>query len=251
MKSSNGEPQVPSPTLAEPALTQQTPDPGRLLRLAQLVDSALPIGAYSQSWGLEAAIHRGQVRGPEDLERWTRDWLHESIAPADGLLSAHAWRAAEAGDWDLLSDLNDLLTVNKVAPTLRKASINQGEAFLDLVAGWPWSGHRAAEIRASGSGPWHHAVLFGALAESAGASEIESLALYLQNAATSLITTAVRAVPIGHTHGQQVLSRIQPTVLELADRWLQVPLECFGGLCPAYEVLGYAQSQLYTRIFQS
>ena len=50
------------------------PSPGRLLRLVQLCDSALPIGAYSHSWGLEAAIARRQVRGPQDLEDWTRLW---------------------------------------------------------------------------------------------------------------------------------------------------------------------------------
>ncbi len=225
--------------------------PGRLLRLVQLCDSALPIGAYSHSWGLEAAIARRQVRGPEDLEGWTRAWLTESVAPADGLLVAHVARAAHAGDWSALAEANDLLTANKVAPTLRRASLHPGEALLELAAGWPWSGRVAAEIRATGGGPWHHAIVFGALADAAGAEPVEALALFLQNAAVGLVAAAVRAVPLGHTHGQQVLARLQPLMLELADRWAHAPLECFGGLSPAYEVLGYAQSQLYTRIFQS
>jgi urease accessory protein len=227
------------------------PGPGRLLRLVQICDSALPVGAYSHSWGLEAAIDRRQVRRPEDLERWARAWLSESVAPADGLLAVQSARLAHAQDWPSLADLNDLLAANKVSPTLRKASLNTGEALLALASGWPWSGRTAAEIRASGAGPWHHAIVFGALADSAGAETVEALSLYLQNAAAGLIASAVRAVPLGHTHGQQVLARLQPLMLELADRWASAPLECFGGLSPAYEVLGYAQSQLYTRIFQS
>ena len=39
------------------------------LGLLRLADSALPIGGYTHSWGLEAAIARGPVHDPETLER--------------------------------------------------------------------------------------------------------------------------------------------------------------------------------------
>ncbi len=75
--------------------------------------------------------------------------------------------------------------------------------------------------------------------------------LYLQNAAGGIVAAAVRAVPIGHTHGQQVLARLHPLLAGLAGLWSDVPLECFGSLSPAYEVLSHAQTRLYTRLFQS
>jgi urease accessory protein len=227
------------------------PGPARLLRLVQLCDSALPVGAYSHSWGLEAAVARGQVTGPVELEAWARAWLEHAVAPGDGLIVPHAARAAAAEDWGGLADLNDLLTANKVAPTLRRAGLKQGEALLGLAAGWPWSGRVAAELRATGPGPWHHPVVFGALAVAAGATPAEALALLLQNAAAGLIGAAVRSVPIGHTHGQQVAARLHDQITGLADRWADVPLDRFGGLSPAYEVLAHAQTQLYARIFQS
>lgn len=229
------------------------PDPGpaRLLRLVQLCDSALPIGAYTHSWGLEAAVERREVIGPTTVEAWARAWLSHSVAPSDGLASAHAAEGASRRDWEALAALNDLLTASRAAPTLRRASLNQGAALLGLASGWAWSGKAAAHLRATHPGPWHHAVVFGTLAEAAGASKEETLALYLQNAAAGLVAAAVRGVPVGHTHGQQVLARLQPLMTDLAARWSKTPLECFGGLSPAYEVLAHAQSQLYTRIFQS
>jgi urease accessory protein len=225
--------------------------PARLLRLVQLCDSALPVGAYSHSWGLEAAIDRREVAGPADLERWARAWLAHAVAPGDGLACAHAARAAAAGDWDGLANLNDLVTAARPAPTLRRASLNQGAALLGLASGWPWSGRVAAHVLANRPTGRHHAVAFGSLADAAGASAEEALALYLQNAAAGIVAAAVRAVPVGHTHGQQVLARLHTAIIGLAARWADSPLDGFGGLSPAYEVLTHAQTQLYTRLFQS
>src|SRR3982074_2827572 len=53
------------------------------LALLQLCDSALPIGGYSHSWGLEAAIARGRVRDPSGLESWTRSWLRHVVGPCE------------------------------------------------------------------------------------------------------------------------------------------------------------------------
>lgn len=223
----------------------------RLLRLIQLCDSALPIGGYSHSWGLEAAIERRQVTGPAEVAAWVRNWLEHSTAPGDGVIVAHTAKAAAVPDWPAVANLNDLLTANKVSTTVRRASLKQGGALLELAAGLPWSGESAARLRACGPGPWHHATVFGVLAQAAGARARDALAVFFQNAAAAVVAAAVRAVPIGHTHAQQILARMHPHFAELADQWVDTPLDCFGGLSPAYEEYAYAQSQLYTRIFQS
>ena len=58
------------------------------LKLLQLGDSALPIGGYSHSWGLEAAIEHGAVRDAAGLEKWARSWLTLSLAPFEGVVVA-------------------------------------------------------------------------------------------------------------------------------------------------------------------
>ncbi len=226
-------------------------DTATLLRLVQLCDSALPIGAYSQSWGLEAYVSRRQVTGPAEVDRWVRSWLEHSVAPGEGLVVARSADAAGAGDWEGLLALNDLMTASRTAETLRRASFQQGAAMVTLAAGWPWSGGPAAQILATDRGPWHHAVVFGALARSAGAPARDAVALYLQNAAAGIVGAAVRGVPIGHTHGQQILARLHPALVALADRTATRTIDQFGGLAPLYEVSAHAQSHLYTRIFQS
>src|SRR5689334_12339536 len=103
------------------------------LRLLQLGDSALPIGGYSHSWGLEATIDAGFVRDPAGLERWTRLWLRYTLAPAEGVVVAACCRAAEAGDWPALANANQLLWATLIPPTLRHASRDLGEQLLALA----------------------------------------------------------------------------------------------------------------------
>jgi urease accessory protein UreF len=66
------------------------------LPLLQIGDSALPVGGYSHSWGLEAAVARGAVRDAPTLERWVRSWLRHAAGPCEGVVVAAACRAAQA-----------------------------------------------------------------------------------------------------------------------------------------------------------
>src|SRR5208283_1498951 len=104
------------------------------LPLLQLGDSALPIGGYSHSWGLEAAIDRGLVRDAQALERWTRLWLNHAVGPLEGLVVAAVCRAVDSA-----LRANDLLWASLTPPTLRHASRDLGEQLLSLAEVWPWA----------------------------------------------------------------------------------------------------------------
>ena len=85
-----------------------------------------------------------------------------------------------------------------------------------------------------------------------GLSEpLEALTVFLHQAALGVIGAGVRSIPIGHTHGQQVLARLHDELRELADAVQGRDLATAGATCPAYEILCDEQSQLYTRIFRS
>ncbi len=222
------------------------------LPLLQLGDSALPIGGYSHSWGLEAAIDRGLVRDAAALEGWVRLWLHHGLGPFEGVVVATVCRAAAEDDDAVIGRANELLDASLTPATLRSASREMGEQLLALAESWPWAEALFPRARsASKCSTWHHPVVFATLAATAGATPREALSVYLHQAALGVIGTGVRAIPIGHTHGQQVLARLHADIEALAGQMEGRELETAGSFCPAYEVLCHEQTQLYTRLFRS
>jgi urease accessory protein len=217
------------------------------LRLLQITDSALPIGGYTHSWGLEAALFRKLVHDAASLETWTRCWLRHSLAPLEGVLAASACRFAIASTD--LKRLNGMLHAMLPVPSIRTASVEMGEQLLSLAATWEWS---AGGIRILGDGRgWHHAVVYGLLGAIAGATPQATLTAYFHQAALGMIGAGVRAVPINHTHGQQILAYLHSEIEELAEVMADRAPETAGSGNPFYEVLCDEQTRLYSRMYRS
>lgn len=224
------------------------------LRLLQISDSALPISGYTHSWGLEAAIARKLVHDPESLEGWTRRWLHTALGPLEGVLVAAACRAAHAGDSAALATLNRMVETSIVPPSTRAASREMGDQLLALGTTWGWCAPGLADLLANLAEPpqsWHHPIVFGLLGALADGDAREVLTAYLHQAALGMIGAGVRAIPVGHTHGQQVLAYIHDDILDLTSQLLDRAPETAGGGCPFYEILCDEQTRLYARMFRS
>jgi urease accessory protein len=224
------------------------------LGLLQLADSALPISGYTHSWGLEAAIARGLVQDPETLEGWTRCWLRTSLGPFEGVLVASACRAMIVGRPHELAALNELAGASILPPTVRHASREMGEQLIALGATWDWCSTSLAMITdrvSTGPHVWYHPVAFGLLGTLAGGTADDVLAAYLHQAALGMVASGMRAIPVGHTHGQQVLAYLHSDIRELVEDLRDREPETAGAGCPHYEVLCDEQTRLYARMFRS
>ena len=104
-----------------------------------------------------------------------------------------------------------------------------GEQLLALASNWVWSA-AAISTFTTAAGPvsgfrdWNHAVIFGLLGSIAGGSVVETLRAYLHQAVAGMIAAGVRAIPVGHTHGQQMIAYLHDEISHLAV--------AFAGACP-------------------
>lgn len=224
------------------------------LRLLQIADSGLPISGYTHSWGLEAAVARGLVHDPESLERFALQWLKGSLGPLEGVLVASSHRAQRDGRLDDLKRMNRMLEVSIVPPTIRAASREMGDQLLTLGSTWEWSAGGVSQLPRGADDHfhgWHHAIAFGLMGALAGGEPEETLTVYLHQAALGMILAGVRSVPVGHTHGQQILAYLHEEIRALTDDLVNRATETAGAGAPFYEILCDEQTRLYARVFRS
>jgi urease accessory protein len=226
------------------------------LRLLQISDSALPIGGYTHSWGLESAIARRLAHDAESLESFVRGWLWHALAPLEGVVVASCARAAGDRDWESIHLANAIMTASIAPPSIRAAIREMGEQLLSLAATWVWSAEGIAAFEASlpeghGRRGLTHPVVFGLLGAIAGATAVETLQAYLHQAVVGMIGAGVRAIPVGHTHGQQMVAYLHEEIMQLAGTFSGRELETAGSGSPFYEVLCDEQTRLYARVFRS
>src|SRR5690554_609953 len=66
--------------MATPSMTGSS-----LLSYVQLLDSALPIGGFSHSFGLETFVQHNKVTNIQELERYILSQIHASLVRLEGL----------------------------------------------------------------------------------------------------------------------------------------------------------------------
>src|SRR5262245_23182506 len=105
-----------------------------LARLLQLASPALPVGAYSYSQGLEAAVDAGVVRDAARAERWIADVLDLSIARMEAPVLLRLCEAWRAGDHAAARRWNTLFLASRESAELRAESAQMGYSLARLVS---------------------------------------------------------------------------------------------------------------------
>lgn len=223
------------------------------LWLLHLADSALPIGAFAHSFGVETLVTAGmlQVTG---LEVFLQVWLEEAGVSESVFCRAAsrlAWQESfPAKEW---LELNECLGALKPARESRKGSAVLGSNFLRaaLAVCDRMPLRRAAQAARKASAPVHHSCAFGLVSGALQFDEERAVRAYLHQSAAGLISACQRLMPLGQTRAQQILWDLKPAIVEAARSSADFTIHDVSCFLPQLDWGAMEHPELFTRLFIS
>lgn len=214
-----------------------------LLKLMAWLSPAFPVGSFSYSSGLERAVHDGLVVTADDLGEWIETLLEHGGIRNDAVLLAEAWRRArDGGD---AAELAELAAAMAGSAERRMETTLQGAAFREAADAWgeATAGTLPAETP--------YCVAFGTVAGAHGAALEDALAAFLQAWASNLIQAGIRLSVLGQTQGLALLARLEPLLIEAAERAARSTLDDLGSATFMAEIAAMNHETQHSRLFRS
>lgn len=218
-------------------------DAADLLTLSQWLSPAFPVSSYAYSHGLEAAMGAGTVSGAVRDGATASDWIATVIEAGSGRTDAILLAETLAGgDADALSDIARALAGSAERWEETRA---QGSAF-------------AATRRAMGTQapdrPYPVAV--GEAARTLSLDPEVVVSLYLQAFAATLVSAAVRFVPLGQAEGQRILAAQAPRIAAVAKAAVAEVasgdvLDALGGAAFGADLAAMEHETMEVRLFRT
>lgn len=225
----------------------------QLAFLLQLADSAFPVGAFTLSHGLEAAVQEGLVGDGEGLAAWATGFLRGAVACLDGLALAGAHRAAGRGDVGEIVAIDRTLHAARLATESREASVRMGRHLLRLgsrfAGGAAFDGLRASVAQGRAHG--HHAVVLGVLTGVAGVPVQAALAAALYSTAACVMGAALRLMRLGHEEAQAILYGLREEIDSLSRQCAGRDWREMGSSAPLADILSMRHERASVRLFAS
>jgi urease accessory protein len=194
-----------------------------------LASPTLPVGAYSYSGGLEAAVEAGIVHDAASAQRWIGDVLAHSVLKMEAPLLLRMIEEPDAR-W------NEELLASRETAELRAETVQMGYSLNRLL---PDLGVEACPYEE----PSFPAV-FAHAVRAWGIPARQALTAYLWAWLENQVMAAVKAVPLGQTDGQK-------TLLALGARLGDVSEDEPGNFAPGLAMLSSKHETQYSRLFRS
>ncbi len=234
------------------AMTTDTP---ALLQLIWLASPALPIGGFSYSEGLEAAIDKGFVHDENSAAEWLIDQLHLTQSRGDMAVLAQmvtAWQAYEKTknqNQQRLAELSQWVHATRESAELRLQSEQMGRSMLE----WLRNQEAIDDYTIALCNQWvpTYPLMFALALSRTGASLEQCLQTYAFGWAENMVQAAIKSVPLGQNSGQRILTQLAKHIGPAVAHALQVTDDSRQAFSPMLAILSAQHETQYSRLFRS
>jgi urease accessory protein len=222
----------------------------RLARLLQLASPALPVGAYSYSQGLEAAVEAGLVRDAASAQTWIGDALELSMASMEAPVLLRLMRSWSQADIATVEFWNAFFLASRETAEMRAETVQMGYSLTRLLNEIDEQDASSfAQLQGIAEPAFPTAYACAAAHWQIEFSSV--LIAYLWSWTENQVMAVIKTVPLGQTAGQKILlalgARLQASAQAAAARADNE----LGNFAPGLALLSSRHETQYSRLFRS
>ena len=222
------------------------------LAMMWLASPALPVGGFSYSEGLEAAVDAGMIADEAQAMTWLRGQLQLTLARSELPAACAAHAAWECADFDGLQTIQTWVLATRETAELRLQTEQMGRSMLQWLRALQ-PAHPllplAAQLPPAPAWPLAFALGGHALGLNAEQTALALAFSWLENQ----VQAAMRVVPLGQSAGQRLLAALSvdmPAAVAQA-RNLQDRMDAWQSFSPLLAILSSRHETQYSRLFRS
>ena len=220
-----------------------------LIQLIWLASPALPVGGFSYSEGLEAAIDRAGVATESIAADWLADQLQLSLARSDLAVIAQAIPAWRTSQLLRIEQLNDWILQTRESSEMRAQTEQMGRSLLEWLRNH--DGVDPNHITACAGLPPTYPVTFALAVSQTEAGVRECLLAYAFGWAENMVQAAIKSVPLGQSAGQRILARLSRDIPQAVETAMHLPDNERQAFSPMLAILSSQHETQYSRLFRS
>jgi urease accessory protein len=224
----------------------------RLMRVLQFGDSLLPIGSFSFSNALEAAVQAGVVTDVGSLSEFVLTAVRRS-ATSDGIALLDAHRGAVKQDMDRIVRADRAVFERKLSEEARTMTVRMGKKLAEVSAAvveLPLVGKWLSLVR-EGAAPGTYPAGLGVLFADLGSPEEDAFAVHQYGVAMTTLSAALRLMKIDHRQVQAILYATCGTVSNDYADVRHSSLSDMASFTPVSDVLASMHVRSHVRMFMN
>lgn len=225
----------------------------QLLNVLQVCDSAFPIGSFNHSYGMETYLRENVICDAHTFNKWLTMFFENQYLYNEGLAIKLVYEMLDKNEKNEVWNIDQLLTVQNVAMesregakliAFRKLDIVLELFDIDLLKEYK----KRIEENLSYGNP---AVAFAILMHYLKIKKDVAIVAYGYSVSSTLVQSAVRAIPLGQKDGQRVLQNSLSTLEDIREEIEKLSIDDLGYNIPGFEISQMNHEILTFRLFMS